>query len=99
MNLTHRELPPPRVSIQSCLVSLGAALDEVYKPKSLRPGKQNPTGKTLRERYSLVEIYEWGKSLYRDAIRRAHPDSGGCHETAVRLNCALNTLKRLCRVG
>ena len=84
-----------RRSINSCLLILGAPLQEIYKygrpgvPQNIK--RHNPIGSpqnTIYERYTRSELLYWAENLYKDAVIKWHPDKHIGEETFYTAKCA-----------
>jgi len=87
-----------RTTINSCLLTLGANLEEVYrrgKPKTARYAGY----RTIYDQWPKAEILGWAGDLYRRAIKLYHPDLHGgrrrYQEKMQDLNLAYEGLKRI----
>jgi len=64
-----------RITINHCLLTLGAPKDEVYVNDNKYPKKyaEENTG-SIYTRHSKGELLAWAKYLYLHAMKRYHPD-------------------------
>jgi len=66
----------PAKSINQCLLALGANRDEVYCPHNPKSGARSlgRSNRSIYDRHSKIEIYNWAKWLRKRAMEINHPD-------------------------
>ena len=72
-----KQTPNRRLSsINACLLVLGAPKKEVYRNTNSRRPKMpcRASRLTLYTQFSRQELFDWATHLYREALKKLHPD-------------------------
>jgi hypothetical protein len=70
-------------------LALGASIYEVYSDSNLVGVKEGGKG-TIYQRYTVDELRDWVEHLYKEAVKKYHPDLHGGDQYYVDLMATIN---------
>jgi hypothetical protein len=89
MNLARR-----RLSNGNGRPQLAGLLQEIGVPRRLLRDRKGRKASVLKRRINHYEVLDTARAAYRARIKQSHPDRGGSHDLAARLNWVWKEIRR-----